>query len=103
MHAVVQISGFQFRVEKDQILQVPLQTAAEGDTLTLDQVLLVGEGENVKVGNPTVAGASVSAKVLSHGRTKKLRAGRFMRRRDYRRTWGHRQDYTEIQIGAIEG
>ena len=103
MHAVVQISGFQFRVEKDQVIKVPLQTAAEGDTLTLDKVLLLAEGDSVRVGTPVVEGASVSAKVLGHGRTKKLRAGRFKRRKDYRRTWGHRQDYTELQIGAIQG
>ncbi len=103
MFAVIKVAGFQYRVEKDQVLRVPLLEAEEGATLTLDEVLLVQDGTSVKVGTPTVEGASVSAQVVEHARTPKLVAGKFKRRRKYRRRWGHRQDYTEIRIDGIEG
>ncbi len=103
MYAVVKVAGFQYRVEEDQVLRVPLLSAEEGSSLTLDQVLLVGDGASVKVGTPVVEGAEVSARILSHGRGEKLVAGKFKRRRKYRRRWGHRQDYTEIKISGIRG
>jgi large subunit ribosomal protein L21 len=103
MFAVIKVAGFQYRVEKDQVLRVPLLEAEEGATLTLDEVLLVQDGASVKVGTPTVEGASVSAQVMVHARTPKLVAGKFKRRRKYRRRWGHRQDYTEIRIDGIQG
>jgi len=102
MYAVVEVSGFQYKVEQDQVLQVPRMEVAEGDTLTLDRVLLVKDGDSVRVGAPTVEGAAVSAEVVSHGRGPKINAGRFMRRKDYRRRWGHRQDFTEIKIASIQ-
>jgi len=103
MYAVIKVAGFQYRVEEGQTLQVPRLDTGEGDALTLDDVLMIGDGDTVKVGAPTVEGASVSARVVRHGRGRKLRAGRFIRRKDHRRTWGHRQDFTEIEIGSIQG
>jgi large subunit ribosomal protein L21 len=88
-------------VEKDQVLRVPLLQAEEGASVTLDDVLLVQDGSSVTVGRPLVEGASVSAQVIGHGRTPKLVAGKFKRRRKYRRRWGHRQGYTEIRIADI--
>ena len=102
MYAVIKMAGFQYRVEKGQVVRVPLLAAAEGDTLTVEDVLLVSDGSVVQVGRPNVEGATVSAKVIGHGRTPKLVAGKFKRRKMYRRRWGHRQDYTEIEIADIK-
>lgn len=101
MFAVVKVAGFQYRVEKGQVLRVPLLAGKEGDTLRLNDVLLFSDGSGIQVGRPGVEGAIVSAEILTHGRTPKTVAGVFKRRRKYRRKWGFRQDYTEIRIGDI--
>ena len=101
MFAVVRVAGFQYRVEAGQVLRVPLLKSAEGETLQIDDVLLIQDGSETRVGRPTVAGAVVSAQVLSHGRTPKTEAGVFKRRRKYRRRWGFRQEFTEIRIDSI--
>jgi len=102
MYAVIKMAGFQYRVEKGQVVRVPLLAAEEGDTLTVEDVLLVSDGSAIQVGRPNVEGATVSARVIGHGRTPKLVAGKFKRRKMYRRRWGHRQDYTEIEIADIK-
>ena len=102
MYAVVKVAGFQYRVEKDQVLRVPLLDVPSGESITLQDVLLVHDGSTVKVGSPVVDGASVSAEVVAHGRTPKLVAGKFKRRSKYRRRWGHRQDFTELKISDIQ-
>lgn len=102
MYAVIRVAGFQYRVEKDQVLQVPTLAAEAGTSLTLDDVLLVQDGTDIKVGRPTVEGASVSVEILNHSRTPKLVAGKFKRRRKYRRRWGHRQGFTEIRVADIQ-
>ena len=101
MYAVIKMAGFQYRVEKGQVVQVPLLNLEEGATLTVEDVLLISDGGTIKVGQPHVEGASVSARVLEHGRTPKLEAGKFKRRKKYRRRWGHRQDYTKLEIADI--
>jgi large subunit ribosomal protein L21 len=101
MYAVIKTGGKQYRVapgEKIKIEQIP---ADVGSQITLDQVLMVGEGESVKVGNPLVAGATVTATVVSHGRGEKVRIFKLRRRKHYQRTQGHRQNYTEIRVDAI--
>ncbi|NNF06985.1 MAG: 50S ribosomal protein L21 [Candidatus Eisenbacteria bacterium] len=103
MYAVVEVAGFQYKVAPGETVQVPRLEHGEGSSVTLDQVLMVNDGGKVRVGSPTVEGATVSAEIVSHGRSSKLRAGRFMRRKDYRRTWGHRQHFTELKIGSISG
>ncbi|MFN8549680.1 MAG: 50S ribosomal protein L21 [Candidatus Eisenbacteria bacterium] len=105
MYAIVECKGFQYRVEPDQLLQIPLTDADPGAKLTLDRVLLIGGlagGDSTKVGAPTVAGATVEAEVIRHGRGKKIIVGKFKKRKDYRRKKGHRQDFTEIKIAAIK-
>ena len=101
MFAVVKVAGFQYRVEKGQVLRVPLLAGKEGDTLRIEDVLLFSDGSGIKVGQPGIKGAVVSAEIVGHGRTPKTVAGVFKRRRGYRRKWGFRQDYTEIRIGDI--
>lgn len=101
MYAVVKTGGKQYRVvagEKIKVEQIPADVGAE---ITLDQVLMVGEGESVKIGAPLVAGAKVTAKVVAHGRHDKVNIFKMRRRKHYQKHQGHRQNYTEIQISEI--
>ncbi len=103
MYAVIKTGGKQYRVaagEKIKVEQIPADVGAE---ITLDQVLMVGEGESVKIGTPVLAGAKVTATVVSHGRHPKVKIFKMRRRKHYQKRQGHRQNYTEIQISAIAG
>ncbi|HTH95445.1 MAG TPA: 50S ribosomal protein L21 [Rhodocyclaceae bacterium] len=103
MYAVIKTGGKQYRVaagEKIKVEQIPADVGAE---ITLDQVLMVGEGDSVKIGAPLVAGATVKAKVIAHGRHDKVKIFKMRRRKHYQKHQGHRQNYTEIEIGAIAG
>ncbi|MDR2450889.1 MAG: 50S ribosomal protein L21 [Candidatus Accumulibacter sp.] len=101
MYAVIKTGGKQYRVaagEKLKIEQIPAEVGAE---VTLDQVLMVGEGESARIGAPLVAGAAVKATVLAHGRHDKIRIFKMRRRKHYQKHQGHRQYYTEIRIDGI--
>ena len=101
MYAVIKTGGKQYRVaagEKLKIEQIPAEVGAE---ITLDQILMVGEGESVRIGTPLVAGASVKATVLSQGRHDKVKIFKMRRRKHYQKHQGHRQNYTEIRIDGI--
>jgi large subunit ribosomal protein L21 len=100
-YAVIKTGGKQYRVMAGEILRVELLPAEVDSTIQFDQVLLVGEGESITVGAPLVAGATVSAKIRAHGRADKIRIVKFRRRKHYKRTQGHRQHYTEIEITGI--
>lgn len=100
-YAVIKTGGKQYRVMAGEILRVELLTAEVDSTVQFDQVLLVGEGESITVGAPLVAGVTVSAKIRAHGRADKIRIVKFRRRKHYKRTQGHRQHYTEIEITGI--
>uniref|UniRef100_UPI002628F612 50S ribosomal protein L21 n=1 Tax=Oleiagrimonas sp. TaxID=2010330 RepID=UPI002628F612 len=91
------------RVMQGEYLRVEKLEAEVDSTVEFDQVLLVGEGEDVTVGAPTIDGAKVSAKILSHGRGKKVRIIKFRRRKHHMKQQGHRQHYTEIEITGIAG
>ncbi|NOS67431.1 MAG: 50S ribosomal protein L21 [Candidatus Peribacteraceae bacterium] len=101
MFAIVDISGFQEKVEKGMKLKVPLQDSESGKSITFDKVLLISDGDDVKIGAPVVSGASVEVKVLGHGQGDKIRVQKFKRRKRYRRVAGHRQDYTEVEVTKI--
>lgn len=101
MYAVFKSGGKQFRAEPGERLKVPSLKVEEGETVTFDEVLLTGDGDEVKVGSPLVDGASVKAEVLGHGRTKKIVVFKRKRRKGYRRKQGHRQGFTEVQINDI--
>lgn len=103
MFAVIKTGGKQYRVSQGDKLRVESLDADEGESVNLDQVLMVGEGDKVTVGAPLVSGASVSAKVLTHGRGKKIEIVKFRRRKHYRRQMGHRQNFTELEITGISG
>ncbi len=102
MYAVIKTGGKQYRVSTGEKLKVESLPAEVGTEITLDQVLMVGDGDNVKTGTPTVAGASVKATVLAHGRGEKIKIFKMRRRKHYRKTLGHRQNYTEIQVSGIQ-
>ncbi|KGI77924.1 50S ribosomal protein L21 [Oleiagrimonas soli] len=103
MYAVIKTGGKQYRVMQGEYLRVEKLEAEVDSTIEFDQVLLVGEGENVTVGAPIIEGATVSAKILSHGRGKKVRIVKFRRRKHHKKQQGHRQHYTEIEITGIAG
>ena len=101
MYAVVKTGGKQYRVAVGDRIQVESLKAEPGETVELDDVLLVADGSNVKIGTPTVGDATVKAKVAVHGRHKKVEIVKFKRRKGYKRTQGHRQNYTELEITEI--
>lgn len=101
MYAVIKTGGKQYRVvagEKIKVEQIPAEVGAE---VSLDQVLMVGDGETVKIGTPRLDGASVTAKVISHGRHPKVKIFKLRRRKHYQKHQGHRQNYTELEICSI--
>ena len=101
MYAIVEIAGKQFRVEKDAKLYVPRLKDDVGDSVTFDRVLLTSGDGGVSVGTPTVEGASVTAKVLGHVKGDKIIVFKKKRRKGYKVKNGHRQPYTQIQIGDL--
>lgn len=102
MYAVVRVKGQQLRVEPDEVVQVPRLQAEVGEHLQIREVLAVGDGADLKIGRPLVDGAEVDAEVVSHGRGPKVRVFKFKRRKDYRRTKGHRTDFTELKIHGVQ-
>lgn len=101
MYAVVKTGGKQYRVAAGEKLKIEQIPADIGQEITLDQVLSVGEGDQLKVGTPLVAGAVVKATVLAQGRHDKVKIFKMRRRKHYQKRQGHRQNYTEIRIEAI--
>ena len=101
MYAVIKAGGKQYRVAPGENIKIEQVQADVGATIVLDQVLMVADGEAVKVGTPTVAGAKVSATVVAHGRGPKIRIFKMRRRKHYQKNQGHRQNYTEIRVDAI--
>ncbi len=101
MYAVIESGGKQHRVEPGEVLNLELLEAATGDTIDFDKVLMIADGDSVKIGAPYVDGGKVSAEILSHGRAKKVRIIKFRRRKHSRSQMGHRQWFTEVKITNI--
>jgi large subunit ribosomal protein L21 len=101
MYAVVKTGGKQYRVAAGEKFKVEKLVAEVGSEVVLDQVLMVGEGDNVKVGAPLLTGAAVKATVVSHGLGDKVKIFKMRRRKHYQKHQGHRQAYTELQITGI--
>jgi large subunit ribosomal protein L21 len=101
MYAVFVTGGRQFRAVPGEVLRVEKLDVEAGATVELDQVLMLGDGDNITIGTPTVSGAKVSAKVRGHGRHDKVYIIKFRRRKHHRKQQGHRQHYTEIEITDI--
>ena len=103
MYAVFRTGGKQYRAAKGDVLRLEKIEGEEGASVKFDEVLLIGEGSNIKVGNPVLAGSSVSAKVLRQGKSKKVPVVKFKRRQNYLRQGTHRQFFTEVEITGITG
>ena len=103
MYAVFKSGGQQFRVTEGYKLKVDKLDKEAGEKIEFDQVLLVGANDTVKVGAPFVQGGKIIAKVIEHGRHKKIDIIKFKRRKNYRRQAGHRQWYTQLEITNIQG
>jgi len=101
MYAVILTGGKQYRVAEGQTLRVEKLLADEGASVDFDKILLVGNGTDVKIGAPFVAGGKVSAVVKAQGRAKKIHIVKFRRRKHHRKQMGHRQSYTELEITGI--
>ncbi len=101
MYAVFRSGGKQYRAAKGDVLRLEKIDADEGATVSFDEVLLVGQGADVKVGSPLLAGSSVSAKVLRQGKSRKVPVVKFKRRQNYLRQGSHRQFFTEVEITGI--
>ena len=103
MYAVIESGGKQNRVTEGEVLQLEKLDAATGDKVEFDKILMVGEGDSVKIGTPYVDGGQVTAEVLKQGRGDKVTIIKFNRRKNYRRKQGHRQWFTEVKITGIKG
>ena len=103
MYAVIKTGGKQYRVTQGDTLRVETLDASEGDAVEFDQILMVGDGEDVKIGTPLLDGGRVTATVKGHGRAKKVEIIKFRRRKHHMKRMGHRQNYTEVEITGISG
>jgi large subunit ribosomal protein L21 len=101
MYAVIKTGGKQYRVSSGEQLRIELLPAEVGAAVSFDEVLMVGEGDEARVGAPFVAGAKVQATVVSHGRGDKVTIFKMRRRKHYMKSQGHRQSYTEVRIDDI--
>jgi large subunit ribosomal protein L21 len=101
MYAVIKTGGKQYRVASGDTLKIETLVADVGSTVSFDEVLLVGQGDSVKVGAPIVAGGSVKAEVVAHGRGDKIRIIKHRRRKHYHKEQGHRQNFTQVKITEI--
>ena len=101
MYAVIQTGGKQYRVTEGQTLKVEKLDVDQGASIELDKVLMVANGEDIKIGAPFVSGGKVTATVESHGRGDKIKIVKFRRRKHHRKQMGHRQHYTAIKITGI--
>ncbi len=101
MYAVIVTGGKQYRVMKGEVLRVEKLDVEPGNTVEINDVLMLGDGEKITVGTPKVNGAKVTATVKSHGRLDKVRIVKFRRRKHHRKQMGHRQHFSEIEITGI--
>ena len=101
MYAVIKTGGKQYRVSQGDHLTVESLDAEQGAEINLQEVLMVGAGDQVNIGSPLIENASVSARVLEHGRAKKVHIIKFRRRKHHRKQMGHRQNYTKLEITGI--
>ena len=103
MYAVIKTGGKQYRVSEGDILKVEKLDAEQGSTVDFEEVLMVADGEDIKIGAPLVEGSKVSATIEEHGRGKKIEIIKFKRRKHHMKRMGHRQAYTKLKITGITG
>ena len=102
MYAVIKTGGKQYRLSEGDTVRVETIDAEEGSSVEFDNILMVADGDNIKVGAPYVDGGKVVAKVKAHGRHKKIEIIKFNRRKHYDKRTGHRQNYTELEVTSIQ-
>lgn len=102
MYAIIATGGKQYKVKKDEVLQIEKLKADVGVQIEFDKVLMLVDGENVDIGTPYLTSAKVTGEVVKHGRGEKINIIKFRRRKHYMRHKGHRQDFTEVKIGTIK-
>jgi large subunit ribosomal protein L21 len=102
VYAIIRTGGKQYRVEPGDVVRFESLDGEVGSSVTLDDVLLVGEGDDIQVGAPRVENAAVEGTVVEHGRDRKIRVFKHKRRKHYRRTRGHRQSFTAVQIERVQ-
>ena len=102
MYAIIQTGGKQYRVSEGDVLSVEKLPVAEGEEVVFDQVLTVVSDSDIKIGKPVVEGAKVTAKVVEHGKGKKILVFKYKAKSNYRKRQGHRQPYTKVEISKIE-
>jgi len=103
MYAVFKTGGKQYKASTGDIVRVEKLPAENGSSIELDEVLMVADGDDIRVGAPNIEGGKIIAEVVSHGRADKIRIIKFRRRKHHMKQMGHRQHYTEIKITGIEG
>ena len=102
MYAIIQTGGKQYRVSEGDVVSIEKLTAAEGEEVVFDQVLTVVSDSDIKIGKPVVEGAKVTAKVVEHGKGKKILVFKYKAKSNYRKRQGHRQPFTKVEISKIE-
>ncbi len=103
MYAVIKSGGKQHRVEPGEVLNLEKLEAETGETISFEEVMMIGDGDDIKIGAPYVEGGKVTAEVVKHGRGDKVTIIKFRRRKHYRRQAGHRQWFTKVKITEISG
>lgn len=101
MYAVIKTGGKQYRVQEGQVIRVETLKAEAGETVNFAEVLMVANGDDIKIGAPVVDGAKVTGTVVEHGRGKKIEIIKFKRRKHHMKRQGHRQNYTAVRIESI--
>ena len=101
MYALIKTGGKQYKVAAGEKIKVEQIAADVGQEIVIDQVLAVGSGADLKIGSPLVSGATVKATVVAHGKHDKVHIFKMRRRKHYQKRQGHRQSYTELEIGAV--
>ncbi|HIU64797.1 MAG TPA: 50S ribosomal protein L21 [Candidatus Avacidaminococcus intestinavium] len=102
MYAIIQTGGKQYRVSEGDVVSIEKLTAAEGEEVVFEEVLTVVADGDVKIGKPVIEGAKVTAKVVEHGKGKKILVFKYKAKSNYRKRQGHRQPYTKVEIAKIE-
>jgi len=102
MFAIVEAGGKQYTVSPNQTVQIEKLNKQKGDKVSFDKVLLVADGEDLKIGRPAVSGAKVTGTVIQQGKDKKIRVFKYKSKSRYRRTQGHRQPFTAVKIESID-
>jgi large subunit ribosomal protein L21 len=103
MYAVVEVAGCQCKVTADAVVRIPKMEAEIGEEVSFEKVMLLSDGQNIEIGTPYLEGKAVRAEVVRHGKDDKVVIYKKKRRKNYRRTRGHRQEFTEVRIKAIGG